>query len=203
MSKEKEIYVAIEATLPGSSQIGKAVLIISLPNSDKKAPPKFTKTYYTASYTIDHDNNPQITMSDDQISFSDPDSDLPEASLDSYQDYFDITQKEDIWEISIKKPLEDDVLKSNTEIAVIIKGVLTNAMDDTTATLLIKLPADNLDIISFENAYYQVNYNSDTDEDSIEVVTPIKLTDVGADITLEGGRFSTGLSKFSICLSWN
>lgn len=79
--------------------------------------------------------------------------------ISEYSENFDVTYDTDTWVINIKSPLDDDILKENSELVMTLTASQTGTDVTGEAALVLKLPKVDSDAVpKFSNAYYIADY---------------------------------------------
>ncbi|KYB27440.1 uncharacterized protein LOC656855 isoform X1 [Tribolium castaneum] len=183
-----EIVVTLEASLPGDDIKTTTTVIMALPDHGLTPSPKFTVPLYEAEYV--DDEPPSLKITDPitlQAGFKDA---TVTVGSNDYQQYFKLAQNKDNalqWDISLSKPLTDDILKNNAQLVVTLKADLENSEGPEFATLVIKLPAQSQETVSFGESYYTADYTVEKDKDKIN----------SSEITVSEGATVTVIKEYT------
>ncbi|XP_044267739.1 uncharacterized protein LOC123013343 isoform X2 [Tribolium madens] len=186
-SYKDEIIVTLEASLEGNEITTTTTLIMDLPDRGLKASPKFTKPLYENEYVSDETPTVNIT---DPITLKDGFEDANVNVDAAYQKYFKLTQNKNNrnqWDISLDNPLSEEILKNNTELVVTLTANLENSEGPEYATLVVKLPSQSVETITFDKTYYSAIYTVvDGGNDTVNS-SEIIVSDDGATVTVIEG----------------
>ncbi|XP_050502268.1 uncharacterized protein LOC114349448 isoform X26 [Diabrotica virgifera virgifera] len=179
-----DLVVSITATDKTTKLTSFSVIDLKLPNVNTEDAPKFSKTYYTASYTVSGDNKATVTL-DEQFAFSNRDD--PKSvtlTTDNYQKNFIIKFTDGKWTITVDQNLDADTLNSN-DIVMSVIATDSTTKDVGECTLLMTLPKINSkDAPRFDKPYYQSECDDATTSLDAEIAITNKddLSDINVSI---------------------
>ncbi|KAJ3654191.1 hypothetical protein Zmor_013397 [Zophobas morio] len=163
----EDLILSLQAHIPGSpsSIVTTETLIIELPAV--VTTPKFLNAIYSAEYESNGDEN-TVTLSNGPIQLTATEN-INVVFVDTYSENFDFTLDADP-QITVKKPLGDDVISQYQEVLLTLQVSLEGSTDDVETTVIeLKLP--HLDIpktLKFNNPSFVFSYIVEGDTHSID-----------------------------------
>jgi hypothetical protein len=168
-SGEDQIF-SLQAIIAGGAadDTGTSALVIQIEKTDPVNTPKFLKPYYSATYNVDENGDPSVSVTDGPITLSSSDAVVDVTLADSYAEYFAIDLSADP-QITVIKPVEDDVINENQEILLTLQVSLKESTDVETAVVALKLPyVETSKTLKFTKPAYEFSYVLDDDAASID-----------------------------------
>ncbi|RZC33423.1 uncharacterized protein BDFB_006638, partial [Asbolus verrucosus] len=211
VDRESEIYVTLIATVDRALESGSATLLIKMPEKVSDVVPKFSKTYYSATYEVGADDKHTVTIPNtNQITIvSDHSADTVVKVVDTYADNFQADLKDNVYQLTVKKNLDDGILKTQKEIVVILEASLPENQEVGRTAVIINLPAQDLKAAPiFTNTFYNAEYIiDDKGVPSVTVtgdVIAVKYNDENlVDVTLDDYTGNFKLSYDESQKQWN
>jgi hypothetical protein len=191
-SGEDQIF-SLQAIIAGGAadDTGTSALVIQIEKTDPVNTPKFLKPYYSATYNVDENGDPSVSVTDGPITLSSSDAVVDVTFADSYAEYFAIDLSADP-QITVIKPVEDDVINENQEILLTLQVSLKESTDVETAVVALKLPyVETSKTLKFTKPAYEFSYVLDDDAASIDTHgESISLAngDSSVEITVSGSK---------------
>jgi hypothetical protein len=171
LNSQHDVVITLVASLEGSSLTSSAPVIITIP--DAPSPPKFTQVMYTAKYEVT-DDAATVTLEDGTIATDAEDPSSVTVSVESpYDANFDLTYDDatKTYSVKVNTPLDTDVVDKQSEIYVVLDATVDRALDHSSASLVVKMPAKTSDVVpKFSEAYYTATYKHEADaDDTVEI----------------------------------
>ncbi|XP_068902687.1 protocadherin Fat 3-like isoform X3 [Tenebrio molitor] len=171
LNSQHDVVITLVASLEGSSLTSSAPVIITIP--DAPSPPKFTQVMYTAKYEVT-DDAATVTLEDGTIATDAEDPSSVTVSVESpYDANFDLTYDDatKTYSVKVNTLLDTDVVDKQSEIYVVLDATVDRALDHSSASLVVKMPAKTSDVVpKFSEAYYTATYKHEADaDDTVEI----------------------------------
>ncbi|KAJ8918469.1 hypothetical protein NQ315_008166 [Exocentrus adspersus] len=175
--EKTDLVVALTATNLDNGLTDHAAIDLKLPKLNTEKAPKFSKTYYTASYTISGDT--ALVSFDTPLVITNKDNPQDISIIaDNYANNFKLVYDQDSksWQMSVIKNLDQSVLNSKVDLVIALTAGEKDSDEIGQAVLVLRLPIVNNDEApKFSSIYYYATYTASGDKATVVLENEIAI----------------------------